>query len=202
LELLVPVFTKMAENDPKIHLHVHSSFKIYGWEERDKPFEPIYKICREHPQITYHGFTEYQELKEKIKGYHILAYPCIWPETACRVVIEAMSAGLACVHSNLGALPDTTGCLNYMYDGSSIPEEHYKQFYTYLVRAIQDVRGQGDEFKNHLIFNKTFIDRRFDPKLFQLRWTNMLQELVDRYPTIESRGVQQPKNEFVYKIGP
>ena len=55
LEILVPVFEKLAELNSDIHLDVYSSFKIYGWDEADKQFEPLYDRIRNHPQMTYYG---------------------------------------------------------------------------------------------------------------------------------------------------
>ena len=59
LELLVPVFIELAKHNPDIELDVYSSFGIYGpqWEERNKPYERLFDLCREHPQINYHGWT-------------------------------------------------------------------------------------------------------------------------------------------------
>ena len=94
LEILVPVFQKLAEKYDNIHLDVFSSFKIYGWEDADKQFEPLYEQIRNHPQMTYHGFVSNEELRKHLETAHIHAYPSIWLETACRAVIEAMSAGL------------------------------------------------------------------------------------------------------------
>ena len=112
LEILVPVFKFLAQNNPNTHLHVFSSFKIYGWDQMDKQYEPLYNEIRNHPQMTYHGFMPNAELKEFLNKCHIFAYPSIWPETSCRAMLEAMSAGLVCVHTSYGALPETSGMLN------------------------------------------------------------------------------------------
>jgi UDP-glucose:(glucosyl)LPS alpha-1,2-glucosyltransferase len=199
LEILVPVFQKLAETDKNIHLHVHSSFQMYGWDDRDKQYEPLYKICREHPQITYHGFTEYYKLKSMLPDYHIFAYPNIWPETMCRSVLEAMSAGMICVHPNLAAIPDTTGCLNFMYDGTNDMNEHANLFASNLMAAVNVIRTKNDGIRNRLMFNKSYIDTRFDPVLCHNRWSSLLNNLNRKYPTVESRAVVVPKEEFVYK---
>jgi UDP-glucose:(glucosyl)LPS alpha-1,2-glucosyltransferase len=199
LEILVPVFLKLAAENPDIHLHVHSSFKMYGWDSRDEQFEPLYKICREHPQITYHGFTEHSKLQTMIKDYHIFAYPNIWPETMCRAVLEAMSAGLLCVHPNLAALPDTTGCLNFMYDGTTDPQLHANRFCGVLDYAIRAIRADSQSVKNSLLFNKMYVDRRYSIDLVHGKWTGLLQQLVNDYPTVESRKqASQTSVSFTY----
>lgn len=198
LELLVPVFEKLAETDKKIHLHVHSSFKMYGWNDRDKPYETLFQKCRDHPQITYHGFTEYSKLREAMKDYHIFAYPNIWPETMCRAVLEAMSAGMLCVHPNLAALPDTTGCLNFlMYDGCADPNEHANRFAGALIQATGMIRSLDEGLQQRLLFNKAYIDTRYSTQYVHNRWQALLAGLNAQYPTVES--VQIPKDEIVYR---
>ena len=57
LELLYPVMEWVESTLPDInwHLDVYSSFGIYGWEERDKPYEGLFKRIKDHPRMTYHG---------------------------------------------------------------------------------------------------------------------------------------------------
>jgi glycosyltransferase involved in cell wall biosynthesis len=197
LAILFPVFEKLAEQDKNIHLHVHSSFKMYGWEDADKQFEELFDKCRNHPQITYHGYTEFYQLREMMKGYHICAYPSIWLETACRQVLEAMSAGMLCVHPNYGALFDTTGGMNYMYDGSSDPNEHANAFMAHLFSAIAAIRNGGEPVKMRLMFNKSYVDTRYSPEYALMKWTNLLRSLTEEYQTVDSRKF--PKPQFVYR---
>lgn len=203
LELLVPVFQKLAEEDKNIHLHVHSSFKMYGWDDRDKHFEKIFDVCKNHPQITYHGFTEHNQLIDSLRDdYHIFAYPNIWPETMCRAILEAMYFGLVCVHPNLAAITDTTGALNkYMYGGTTDNYEHATIHYNYLKRAIQDVRENSEEHQKTLQFNREYIQRRYNTKHVYDKWITMLKEVNEKYPTVESRKLApNPAETFVYKV--
>src|SRR5574337_593627 len=56
LEILVPVFIQLAKDFPDIlHLDVYSSFNLYGWGERDKPYEHLFKAIEDHQDATYHG---------------------------------------------------------------------------------------------------------------------------------------------------
>ena len=199
LELLVPVFQKIAEEDKKVHLHVHSSFKMYGWDARDKQYEKVFDICKNHPQITYHGFTKHDDLIVAMKNnYHIFAYPNIWPETMCRALIEAMYYGLVCVHPDLAAIADTSGSLNkYMYGGTTDIQEHANMHYAYLKKAIEDVRNNDDEHFNSLVFNRRYIQRRYNTDYVYSKWISILEDLNQKYPTVESRAF--PKKMFVYR---
>lgn len=199
LELLVPVFLKLAEEDKKIHLHVHSSFKMYGWDEMDQKYQNLFDICKDHPQITYHGYTKYDDLTKLLNDkYHIYAYPNIWPETMCRSLIEGMYFGLVCVHPDFAALADTTGSLNkYMYNGTGDRNEHANIHYHYLKKAIEDVRGNSEEHVKSLAFNRQYIQNRYNTAHVHSKWTSILEQLNAKYPTVESRKHQEL---FVYKV--
>jgi glycosyltransferase involved in cell wall biosynthesis len=196
LDILVPVFEKLAEIHSDIHLDVFSSFKIYGWDEADKQFEPLYNRIRNHPQMTYHGFVANEQLREHLNTSHIFAYPSIWLETSCRAMLEAMSAGLICVHPNFGALPETSGGLNIMYQGDFEDRNaHANAFINHLNASITFVRDKQHESMSR--FNKLFVDGRFNIDRIKNQWDMMLNSLLQKYPTVESRAI--PKNQFVYR---
>lgn len=197
LALLVPVFEALAEKYNNIHLDVFSSFKIYGWEESDKQFEPLYGVIRKHPKMTYHGYAPQDVLREHLKKAHILAYPSIWTETSCRVLIESMSAGLLCVHPNLGALSDTSGGMTSMYQYCDDPKVHANIFYQYLDHAIQTVTKE--QAQNFLKFQKAYADSRFDIEKIASLWQYCMNNLLEKYPTIESRKTKEEL--FVYNGG-
>ena len=199
LNILVQVFDILSKEDKNIHLHVHSSFKAYGWEDRDKEYQPLFDYVNNHPQMTYYGFTPYEELREKIKSYDIFAYPCIWQETACRSLLEAMSTGMLCVHPNFGALPDTSGGLNIMYDGSTDINEHGGQFALSLKHAINSIRTGGEALRNRMIFNKVYADTRYDPKLALGKWNHLITDLMKKYPDEGSRSKIPSPVAFNYR---
>ena len=197
LNILIPVFQKLYEKHPDIHLDVFSSFKIYGWDHADAQFESLFDECRNHPGITYHGAVSNQEVQEYLKTSHIWGYPCNWIETSCRSMIEAMSAKLICVHPNRGALPSTSGGLNYMYQGDDDVTKHAGLFHNVLEQAIIDVRNNDQVIHDHLTFAKIYADSRFNIDGIVRRWEAMLRSLLLEYPTVDSRI---PKNDmFIYR---
>ena len=195
LELLVPVVEELAKKHPHIHLNVFSSFKIYGWDDADKRYEPLYDKIRNHPNMTYHGFAKQDVLREHLLNSHILAYPSIWQETSCRVLMESMSAGLMCVHPNLAALPDTSGGLTSMYQFNVDVNKHANIFFNYLDHAVQNVNKP--EVQKYLRFVKAYADSRFNIGKISSQWDGMLRDLLEQYPTIESRKTSSQM--FVYK---
>ena len=196
LEILVPVFEELAKTNEKIHLHVHSSFKIYGWDSQDDNYKVLYDRIAAHPQMTYHGFTEHDDLLRKLNYYHVWAYPSIWPETSCRAMLEAMSAGLVCVHPNLAALPDTSGSLNVMYQYNDDKNKHAQVFGGHLGAVINLLAT--DTHKNLIRYNKLYVDNRFNLPFIKNKWEIMLRDLLNKYPNEESRKIQSAV--FSYKV--
>lgn len=192
LNILVPVFELISQHNEDIHLDVFSSFSIYGWPEMDEKFEDIFERCRNNPNITYHGFQPHDVVREHLANSHIHAYPCIWEETSCRAVIEGMSAGLLCVHPNYGALPDTSGNLNLMYQGDEDLTKHAAAFANALHSAIAQLRGpESSRMNNYLQYIKNYADSRFNLDRVSKQWEWVLTDLSNKYSTLESRKFQE-----------
>ena len=176
LELLVPVFESLSTVYDNIHLDVFSSFNAYGWPDRDKPYEELFERCRNHPKITYHGFQPNEVVREHLKSAHIFAYPSIWLETSCIALMEAMSAGLLCVHPNLGALPETASNWTYMYNFHEDPQQHANMFGANLTECIEIFRSEErrELIKNRLIMQKQYIDSFYDWNVRAIQWNHLL----------------------------
>lgn len=176
LEILVPVVREMVKYHPDIHLDVFSSFKLYGWEERDKPYLELFEEIKNHPNMTYHGSVSQDELRKAVGRAHIFAYPSIWQETSCLCAIEAMSAGCLTVTSSLAALPET--CANYalMYNYTEDVNAHANHFFKVLHHGINVVKQGGAE--NYLRAQKEYFDRNYDWNLRKEEWTYLLNSLL------------------------
>ena len=169
LELLVPVFEKIYEAYPNIHLDVFSSFKIYGWPQRDVDYEEVFQRCRDHPCINYHGYQPNDVVRKYLQQAHIFAYPSIWPETSCIAAIEAMSAGCVVVCPNLAALPETTASFADMYHWTEEVQDHAQRFANQLYHSIQTYYTENN--KSRLHFQKKYVDSIFS-------WDNRINEWV------------------------
>jgi glycosyltransferase involved in cell wall biosynthesis len=172
LALLVPVFDKLCEKYDNIELDVYSSFSIYGWNQRDEPYQELFDACRNHPKIRYHGAVDNQTVKTAVANADIFAYPSVWMETSCISLMEAMSAGCLSVHSNLGALPETSGGLTRMYQYNEDPNKHALAFYHNLDFAIQEAMAKNVE--SELYFQKLYADSRYSWGVVELMWRQVL----------------------------
>lgn len=177
LEILIPVFMQLAEKYKNIELDVFSSFKIYGWQERDQPYQQLFEMCKNHPQINYHGFQSNDVVREALQKAHIFAYPSIWLETSCIALIEAMSAGCLCIHPNYGALYETAANCTWMYQYREDAREHMYVMYSMLEKGINEIFS--DNVKQTVLSGKYYIDSFYSWERRSKEWESFLRLMLD-----------------------
>ena len=193
LQLLVPVFKKLREEFKDITLDVYSSFKIYGWEQRDEPFQMLFEECKNSEGINYHGSVPNLEIREALKKAHIYSYPSIWEETSCISLMEAMSAGLVCVHPNYGALAETGANWTHMYQWNEDMLSHANIFYSVLRASIEELKKISDErYINKIMMQKTYADVFYNWERRKVQWEALLRSL-------ENEPKELPKKQFIYR---
>ena len=175
LELLYPAFDHLYKKwGDKIELNVFSSFGLYGWEERDKPYEELFDALKAHRGINYSKAVSNEKIREELKRSHILAYPSIWQETSCLVLIEAMCAGLTCVHSSLAALPETALGSTYMYDYTENDQQHLNRFVDVLDEAVEKVEAGWATSDERLEFINEFYSWDYRRNQWEYLLTSLL----------------------------
>ncbi len=177
LDLLVAVFQKLCEMFDNIELDVFSSFAIYGWKERDEPFKKVFDVCKSHPKINYFGSVSNEEIRQALQRNHIWAYPSIWQETSCMCLMEAMSAGLYCVHPNLAALPETAANWTHMYQWDEDPPRHANKFAANLIQAIKIVNTE--QAQHRIQMTKTYADSFYSWEIRKHQWEQMLKGVLN-----------------------
>jgi len=177
LEILVPVFEKLAEKYPNIELDVFSSFKAYGWEERDKPYEELFQRCKDHPKINYHGYQPNNVVRKALAEAHIQAYPSIWQETSCMSLMEAMSAGCLCIHPNYAALYETSANWTWMYQWTETKRDHASVLYTHLSTALETYWTEG--VQSRLAGQKAYADVFYSWQFRKQQWEALLTGILN-----------------------
>jgi glycosyltransferase involved in cell wall biosynthesis len=190
LDILVNVFEKLCEYYDNLELKVHSSFEVYGedWSGNQKQYEQseLYQRLEQHPKIQNIGFVSNQELKKSLASSHIFPYPCIWKETFCLSLLEAMSAGLLCVHSSLGALPELSSNWTMMYSFDENIKIHEERFYKKLKNAIEIVNQK--EIQDYLKKQKDYTDYFYNWERRTQEWIELLKSLEHLNPKIKQKS--------------
>ena len=182
LDILYAAFVPLAKEFPNLELNVFSSFDLYAWPERDEQHKELFKKLEDHPQINYSKSVSNDQIREELKRNHILAYPSNWQETSCLVLIEAMSAGLTCVHSSLAALPETSLSLTVMYDYHEDPNTHAMIFYNNLRRAIMihsDSKLMA-QHSNNLAVQKSIADVVYSWDNRAVQWESLMHSILQK----------------------
>ncbi len=179
LSILLPVFDKICGQRDDVHLDVFSSFRLYGWDEKDQPFQRLFDALRQHPRITYHGAVPQRQLRRAVAQADIFAYPSIHPETSCRCLMEAMSAGLACVHSNVAALPETAAGQTMMYRWHPDQRIHAAVFHDALLGAINGIKDVDRRLHTRLEAQKAYADTYYSWDARAWQWEDFLRGLVN-----------------------
>tara|TARA_Y100001973_G_scaffold106369_1_gene183849 strand:- start:7931 stop:8908 length:978 start_codon:yes stop_codon:yes gene_type:complete len=179
LELLVPSFKALYDHyGDMLHLDVYSSFNIYGWPQRDEPYQKVFDMCDEHPGITNHGTVPNDEIRKALQKAHIFAYPNIWPETSCIALMEAMSARCAIVTNNHAALAETSANFANMYQMDEDPNRHAQSFVNMCDAVIKDFWNERHEAK--LNFQKIYADNFYSWGGRIPEWEGMLNSLLQK----------------------
>lgn len=175
LELLYPIFDALSKEYDNIHLDVYSSFKIYGWEQRDKPYEQLFEKLKSHSHITYHGSKSNDVVLAALKDAHVFLFPSIWQETSCIAMIEAIRSGVVVVHPSYAALPETSSGATVMYEYTEIANDHANLAYATMKNLLEIHRTTPD------IFNIITASERYElPKNSINTFTNSWNRLLGR----------------------
>lgn len=176
LELLVPIFDQLASEYGKdVHLDVFSSFSIYGWPERDKPYENLFKHIMDHKHMTYHGARPNHEVLKALHNSDYFLYPCIWKETSCIAMIEAMAHNVLTIHPDLAALPETGSYgPTVQYDWTPDPNEHMNRAYSATKQVLEAPDFQINRYVAESFTPKSAI---LNVNHFSERWSLLLGRL-------------------------
>jgi glycosyltransferase involved in cell wall biosynthesis len=179
LNILIAAYERLYEKwGDKIVLDVYSSFNIYGWPQRDEPFETLFDKCRAHPGINYHGTVSNDEVREALTKSHIFAYPSIWPETSCISLIEAMSAGCLVVHSDLAALTETSSSFGVCYRFDEDINTHANKFIRVLDMVLENYNAKSKQIQEGLLrTQKSMTDVKHNWDMIVPQWTDILNNL-------------------------
>jgi UDP-glucose:(glucosyl)LPS alpha-1,2-glucosyltransferase len=185
LDILVNVFEKLCEEYDNLELKVHSSYEIYGLKDNQLKYEKmhLYQRLEEHPNIKNIGYVSNDELKKSLASSHIFSYPSTYRETFCLALLEAMSAGLLCVHPNYACLPETASNWTMMYDYHENKEVHEEIFYEHLKKAIDNVNDKKVQRK--LKYQSKYVNHFYNWETRTQEWIDLLKSLEHLSPKFQ-----------------
>jgi glycosyltransferase involved in cell wall biosynthesis len=106
LELAAELFPLIRQEEPDATFSVCSSLATWGKAEDDAQFQKLFDTLRETPGVILHGGLGQQGLWRELSMASVFFYPCIYEETYCMAMDEAMAHGCVPVVPAIGALPE------------------------------------------------------------------------------------------------
>jgi len=188
LDILVNVFERLCKEYDNLELKVHSSYNIYVMTERQKNYEEtsLYQRMEKHPNIKNIGYVSNDELKKSLASSHIFPYPSTYRETFCLALLEAMSAGLLCVHPNYACLPETASNWTMMYAYHEDKAIHEQIFYEHLKKAINIVNTKNVQRK--LKYQSKYVNHFYNWETRTQEWIDFLKSLEHLNPKIKQQA--------------
>ena len=177
LSLLPAALSALSHHRQDFVVDVYSSFELYGWRENDEAFKEVFDTLDAMDCVNLHGTVDNAVIRENLLTTDILAYPSIYQETSCRVLIESLCAGLLCVVPNLAALPETGTDYCFMYDWNSDPHVHIKTFTNTLNQAMEATKIPF--YQNLLRMQRTHYQYFYSWDLRASQWTQFLTSMLD-----------------------
>lgn len=180
LVILNAAFNELCRQRDDIELDVFSSFSLYGdaWARADDWYRGLFDALRQNPRVRYHGAVPNSELRSALADAHIYAYPSIFGECSCLSIMEAMSAGLACVHPNYGALFETAANWTTMYQWHEDMKDHAFIFLKNLLPVINALRAGDTKLLSRLAAQKAYADDHYNWDSRAVQWMAFLSNMA------------------------
>ena len=179
LSVLVRAIQILNELRNDFECDIYSSTKIYGTDfeiSEGAKFESLFELCRQTPNINYHGYASNEEVRKAVHDSHLFAYPSIFEETSCLSALEALYAGCKVVTTNHGALPETCGDFADYVEYEPNQEELAKKYAKALNSAMDSILFEDHDYHTQIKHYQkywTWDMRKYD-------WFDFLDEIKEK----------------------
>lgn len=106
LERIPKLFKAIKEKETRATIAIASSMQTYGDAEGDKQYKPLFDELQSIRGVELLGSLNQEQLYKEYAKASIFFYPCIWPETYCLAMDEAIAHGCFPSVTDIGALPE------------------------------------------------------------------------------------------------
>lgn len=181
LELAYHIVDAVSKRHENIQFDVFSSFSVYGWDERDKPYEALFDAIKKHPNMAYYGGVSNERVLKALSESHIFLYPSIWEETSCLAMIEALAHNCLCIYPSYGALIETgtSGSQLGMYDFTEIKGDHMNKSASILNSIIEKENQEPGFIEQYGGFNRSDQWYVYSLDYFKTRWESIIKEILN-----------------------
>jgi glycosyltransferase involved in cell wall biosynthesis len=176
LDVLLDSFEMLNRDD--VELDVYSSTIIYGTGYQNhigNIYDSLFERAKNMKNVNYMGYASNDDVRKAMQDAHILAYPSIFEETSCLVMIEAGAAGCDMVTTNLGALYETGSEYAKMIPIQASKEDLAVKYAKALNDAIDNYWDKSNQEK--LKEQSDFYNRYYSWSLRSKEWNRLFEQL-------------------------
>jgi glycosyltransferase involved in cell wall biosynthesis len=185
LDVLLKAYDRLKDKDLHLILHCCECDQCMNGETLTREAKLIYDKLMANNKMTNLQYASREDYIETLNRSHIYAYPCTFEETACIGVMEAMSAGVKIVTTDLGALPETTGGFAKIIKDYPITVDDVidnekkivKIFVKEMKKAIKEIRKNKFDPKPQI----EYINNRFSRENAMNQWME-LDRIIGEMP--------------------
>ena len=104
LEQVLEDYPLIKAAHPHASLVVAGTMRMYGQDEQDRQFKPLYDALAALPDVHLLGPLNQAQLFDEMAKAEVFYYPCKWPESYCMALDEAIAHGCIPITTGLAAL--------------------------------------------------------------------------------------------------
>lgn len=177
LDFLLVAFPTIRKFLPNARLKVFSDQAMYQVPPEKDEFAVYYEVARSLPGVDYVGGVSQSELAREMLSADIWAYPTIFVETSCIVLMEAGAAGCMLVGSDVGALRETSGRFGHLFQNGNSRAGLSTQFAHTLVAEVERARENPAAHRAFVDEQASWFRQTCDWDRRAEQWTALLEGL-------------------------
>lgn len=170
LRMLPEIMDKVNSSNGNVKLEVYSGLTVY--QTQDDAYEGLYKTLH-RDDIAHVGNVSQVELAGRLRRATYMLYPCVFPETYCISVLEAMAAGIDVITSNLAALPATLSGHGWMVEHvDGVPVDNFVSKFVDLFRLARSYRD--DDYASRKFMQVLYVNQNCTWSVRAQAWNELL----------------------------
>ena len=185
IEVLAKVIPLIHQIHPDTKFKIFSSMSLYG--NLNDPYIETYGHLKKMPNVEYSNAVEQKELVKHYQESAFFIHPCIWEETFCVSMAEAMKCGAYPIITNIGALSEVAGPNNASVipiegentsRGWKVTDNFIEEFATACCMAL-DYYDKDKEFYHEVSkIVSNHVCEKYDWKTIASRWKNLICDIT------------------------
>ena len=195
LGILSQVIPLIHQKHPDVRFKIFSSMSLYG--NLNDPYIETYEALKLLPYVEYSPAVDQLDLVKHYQESAFFIHPCIWEETFCVAMCEAMKSGAYPIVTNIGALPEVSGgnASVVPIDGKNtskgweVTETFLNNFTETCCQAL-DFFDKDKQYYNQV--SKTisdYVSEKYNWKTIATQWENLINSFVEQPMTTENTAL-------------